>query len=101
MIDHSIRTALPSDIPALRAMQQRSMTTLGVNYYMPGVPERFISRFGTMDFAVVDEGHYFVCVDADGHIAGSGGWSRRPPGYDGVAAAPLPADVATVRGVFT
>jgi GNAT superfamily N-acetyltransferase len=99
----SIRLASRKDIPALRAMQERSFLVLGAAFYAPQEIAGFISRIGTMDDAVIDEGHYFV-ADQAGAILGSGGWSQMEPGYDRSRTAG-PADgarsgVGTVRSVF-
>lgn len=96
----TIRTAGAADIPSIRALQERSMRELGGRHYTADELIQFIARFGTMDFGVVDEGHFFIAMDAGGTPAGTGGWSRRPPGYQGGRGAGEPADAATVRGVF-
>jgi len=99
----AIRPARPADIPAIRAMQERSLRVLGGAFYTAGEIDAFLAGIGTMDDAVVYEGHYFV-AGADGAILGSGGWSRNAPGYDrarssGVADQAV-AGGATVRSVF-
>lgn len=96
----TIRTAVAADIPSIRALQERSMRELGGKHYTPDELALFIARFGTMDFGVVEEGHFFVAMDADGIACGTGGWSRRRPGYQSGRRAEEPAQAATVRGVF-
>jgi GNAT superfamily N-acetyltransferase len=97
----TIRTAQTADIPAIRAMQEHSTQVLCSGYYAPDEIEIFVEQFGTMDFAVVEEGHFLVAADNRGKLLGSGGWSRLPPGYQrGIGAASPPPDIATVRGVF-
>lgn len=76
-----IRKARGADIPAMRAMQERSMAIIGSRYYARDAMERFIRQIGTMEDAVVAEGHFFVAFDAERHIVGSGGWSRLKPHY--------------------
>jgi GNAT superfamily N-acetyltransferase len=100
MTEHIIRRAGRDDITALRAMQARSMRGLGSAYYGAAVTEAFLRHAETLEEAVVEEGHYFLAEDARG-ILGSGGWSRRVPGYAsaGRPAAPA-ADAATIRSVF-
>jgi ribosomal protein S18 acetylase RimI-like enzyme len=96
-----IRAAQAADIPAIRAMQERSMRVLGGKHYAPDSIAAFVEQFGTMDFAVVGEGHFLVATDQHGGLLGSGGWSRLAPGYQrGSGAASPPRDIATVRGVF-
>lgn len=101
-LHYSIRPATPSEIGAIRAMQERSMRGLGRGFYSPAAIESFIRLVGTMDEAVITEGHYFVATDCAGGILGSGGWSKRRPGYakaggDHIAQA---LDEALVRSVF-
>jgi GNAT superfamily N-acetyltransferase len=99
MTEPIIRRALPDDIPALRAMQARSMRGLGSAYYGAATIEAFLGQADTLEAAVVEEGHYFLAEDAGGAVLGSGGWSRRVPGYAG-GRAPLPEHAATIRSVF-
>ncbi|WP_374372142.1 GNAT family N-acetyltransferase [Dongia sp.] len=103
--DIYIRRAQMTDIVALRAMQERSMRIIGRAYYAEDVLETFLRKISTMDDAVVAEGHYFVAIDIAGNYVGSGGWSRRAPGYSahGESASLAPdsrVDNALVRSVF-
>jgi GNAT superfamily N-acetyltransferase len=96
-----IRHAQAADIPAIRAMQERSMWVLGGDFYEAGAIAGFLTEFGTMDDTIVDEGHFFVAENDRGAILGSGGWTRSKPGYaDALAGAEQTAGVATVRSVF-
>src|SRR6185295_6822838 len=103
-----IRKAGRSDILEMRAMQERSMMTIGSRFYARGEIETFLNLVGTMDDAVVDEGHFFVAVDPFERVIGTGAWSNLIPGYARVAggqrAAPSmarpAAGTATVRSVF-
>jgi GNAT superfamily N-acetyltransferase len=96
---YDIRAARAADIPAIRAMQGRSMRALGAGFYPEEVIAAFLERIGTMDDAVVHEGHFLV-ADAGGAIVGSGGWSRLTPGYARTAGAAAPVHDATIRSVF-
>ena len=100
----TIRHARHAEIPAIRAMQEYSLLVLGSASYAPDVIAAFLTEIGTMDDTVVQEGHYFVAVNADGAILASGGWSRKTPGYDRAAISGVTdgngADAATVRSVF-
>jgi GNAT superfamily N-acetyltransferase len=100
----AIRHARHPEIPAIRAMQECSLVVLGSSSYAPDVIAAFLNEIGTMDDAVVDEGHYFVAARADGAILGSGGWSRKMPSYDraaiGGTAERNGGGAATVRSVF-
>jgi GNAT superfamily N-acetyltransferase len=103
-----IRKAGRSDVLEMRAMQERSMLAIGSRYYPRGEIETFLNLVGTMDDAVVDEGHFFVAVDPFERVIGTGAWSSLVPGYARVAggqqAAPSiarpAAGTATVRSVF-
>lgn len=103
-----IRKAGRGDILEMRAMQERSMMTVGSRFYSRSEIETFLNLVGTMDDAVVDEGHFFVAVDPFERVIGTGAWSKLVPGYARVAggqsAAPAiarpAAGTATVRSVF-
>lgn len=96
-----IRHACADDIPAIRAMQARSMWTLGADFYTEAEIATFMEAFGTMDDAIVLEGHFFLAEDPSGAILASGGWSRAKPGYAaGMPAKGQAASMPTVRSVF-
>jgi len=80
---YRIRQAQRGDLEPLLAMQQRSVRALASRFYAPEIIDCLLRHKGTMDPDVIDDGHYFVAETDDGRIAGSGGWSRRVPGYDG------------------
>ncbi|PAP97166.1 GNAT family N-acetyltransferase [Mesorhizobium wenxiniae] len=94
-----IRQARPVDIPAIRAMQERSMWVLGGDFYAAAEIADFLTQFGTMDDAIVEEGHFFVAEDHRGAILGSGGWTRLRPAYAD-ALGSRDAEWPSVRGVF-
>ena len=75
------------------------MWVLGGDFYTPTEIAGFLALFGTMDDAVVGEGHYFVAEDRRGAILGSGGWTRSRPRYAN-AGTQAPVEVPTVRSVF-
>jgi GNAT superfamily N-acetyltransferase len=103
-----IRKANRGDILEMRAMQERSMLTIGTRYYSRCEIGTFLNLVGTMDDAVVDEGHFFIALDAFQRVVGTGAWSTLVPGYARVAggqkaAPPMArpaAGTATVRSVF-
>src|SRR5918999_5718828 len=95
---YEIRQARRSDIPALVTMQAHSMRAFGARHYEPALILEFLERFGTLDDALVHEGHYLVAEDRAGRILGSGGWSRLAPPYG--SDADVGEDTASVRGVF-
>jgi len=97
----SIRRARPGDIPSIRAMQERSMWMLGGPFYSDDEIAGFLTQYGTMDDAVVAEGHFFVAENRSGRILGSGGWTRRRPRHaTGLGAGAETVALPTVRSVF-
>ena len=77
------------------------MWTLGANFYTRAEITNFMQAFGTMDNAIVLEGHFFVAEDPSGAILASGGWSRAKPGYAaGISENGQAARIPTVRSVF-
>lgn len=97
---YTIRAAGAGDIPKIRAMQERSIWTLGSAFYNSTEIANFLAAFGTMDDAIVVEGHFFVAEDDRREILGSGGWSRSRPGYAAALGTSGGADMPTVRSVF-
>ena len=96
-----IRTAGRSDVPAIRSMHGRSMRVLGGAFYPADAIAAFLEQIGTMDDALVHEGHYFVAVNAYGAVLGSGGWSRLRPRHARADDAETPPnDAATIRSIF-
>jgi GNAT superfamily N-acetyltransferase len=100
----TIRKAQSADVPTLRRMQERSLSVLGRSTYTAEEIEAFLACIGTMDEAVVDEGHFFVAEDAFGSLVGSAAWSQLQPGYAASEGAPEHGSdgsaSATVRSVF-
>lgn len=98
---YTIRRARACDIPAVREMQARSMWTLGARFYTRPEIANFMAAFGTMDNAIVLEGHFFLAEDPNGAIVASGGWSRAQPSYAaGLSEKVSAACNPTVRSVF-
>lgn len=96
-----IRSACQADVSAIRAMQERSMWVLGGNFYQAPQIAAFLREFGTMDDAIVAEGHFFVAEGECGTIVGSGGWTRCKPSYaDGLEDGCDNVCETTVRSVF-
>jgi ribosomal protein S18 acetylase RimI-like enzyme len=101
MTEYNIRRAGRDDIPALRAMQARSLRRLGAAYYDAGAVEAFLRQADTLEAAVVDEGHAFLAEDRGGAVLGSGAWSLGVPGYAAAAGHHARASgTATIRSVF-
>lgn len=92
----------------MRTMQARAMRILGSRFYSRDEIQSFLDLVGTVEEAVVTEGHFFVAIDSEQRAIGSGGWSRLVPRYAQFAqssetahGASQPAlGWATVRSVF-
>ncbi|HVY99219.1 MAG TPA: GNAT family N-acetyltransferase [Dongiaceae bacterium] len=106
--DFVIRSATLDDVLRTRTMQMRAMSLTGAGYYSRAEIDSFLRSIGTLEDAVVAEGHVFIALDRDGQVIGSGGWSRLAPCYArftkageiiATGANPVPG-VATVRSVF-
>jgi GNAT superfamily N-acetyltransferase len=100
------RLARHDDLDALRVLIDAAIAELQKPFLDAGQIESSRTIMG-LDTQLVDDGTYFV-VEADGELAGCGGWSRRATLYGGDqspgrSAAPLdPAtDPARVRAMYT
>jgi GNAT superfamily N-acetyltransferase len=100
------RFAHRDDLDALRALMDAAISEL----QKPFLDERQIASSRAimgLDTQLIDDGTYFI-VEADGELAGCGGWSRRATLYGGdqspgrSAALLDPArDAARVRAMYT
>jgi GNAT superfamily N-acetyltransferase len=100
------RLAHRDDLDALRALMDAAISQL----QKPFLDERQIASSRAimgLDTQLIDDGTYFI-VEADGELAGCGGWSRRATLYGGdqspgrSAALLDPArDAARVRAMYT
>lgn len=100
------RLARRADLDALRALMEAAISEL----QMPFLDARQIAASRTimgLDTQLVDDGTYFL-VEAQGALAGCGGWSRRStlyggdqtPGRDAALLDPC-RDAARVRAMYT
>ena len=80
--DLVVRAATPGEIPALDALIAASARALGRGFYDDTQTEAAIAHVFGVDSELVGDGSYLV-VEADGAIAGCGGWSRRPTLFGG------------------
>ncbi|WP_375393647.1 GNAT family N-acetyltransferase [uncultured Sphingomonas sp.] len=78
----TVRPATTADIPALDSLIARSARLLGRGFYTDGQTEAAIAHVFGVDSELVADGSYLV-VEADGRVAGCGGWSRRPTLFGG------------------
>lgn len=100
------RLASRDDLDALRALMDAAISEL----QKPFLDERQIASSRTimgLDTQLVDDGTYFV-VEADGDLAGCGGWSRRATLYGGdqspgrsAALLDPSKDAARIRAMYT
>jgi len=106
--DFIIRAATLDDILCTRTMQMRAMSLTAARYYSREEIDSFLRNIGTLEEAIVAEGHVFIAVDREKQVIGSGGWSRLAPCYArftkageivAVGSNPVPG-VAAVRSLF-
>jgi GNAT superfamily N-acetyltransferase len=101
------RLATPDDLPALKALMDAAISKLQTPFLNPAQVAASRSVMG-LDTRLVSDGTYFL-VEADGALAGCGGWSRRATLYGGDHSAALrddrlldPAtDPARLRAMYT
>ncbi len=101
------RLAVEADLPALKALMHRAIGELQRNFLSAA---EIAASYGLMglDTQLVADRTYFV-VEANGALAGCGGWSRRATLYGGdhTTAVRNPAlldpttDAARVRAMYT
>jgi GNAT superfamily N-acetyltransferase len=103
--DH--RLATEEDLPALRALMQRSIERLQDEFLTPQQVRASHKVMGLDTQLVADR--TYILVELDGRIAGCGGWSWRATLYGGdesvVAREPAPLDpakdAAKIRAMYT
>ena len=100
------RLATHADLPGLRPLIDAAIGELQRGFLDPAQIAASRSIMG-LDTQLIDDGTYFI-VEADGELAGCGGWSRRATLYGGdqspgrSAALLDPArDAARVRAMYT
>ena len=106
MTDLTSRLAVRADVPALTALMDAAIAELQRAYLDDEQIESSRAIMG-IDTQLIDDGTYFV-VEADGAIAGCGGWSRRATLYGGnqtpgrnSALLDPSVDPARVRAMYT
>ena len=102
----TIRPAVSGDIPALKAVMDRAIKEL-LPAFLPPAEVLASQEVMGLDTQLIEDGTYYV-VEADGAIAGCGGWSRRATLFGGDhtsgrdAALLDPAtEAARVRAMYT
>jgi GNAT superfamily N-acetyltransferase len=102
----SSRLAGADDIPALQAVMAAAIGELQKGFLTPAQIESSRMIMG-LDSQLVADGTYFI-IEAEGRIAGCGGWSRRATLYGGdhtpgrePAMLDPAVDAARVRAMYT
>src|SRR5215217_3016153 len=101
------RLATTADIPALTVLMTSAIGELQRGFLSEAQIAASRKLMG-LDSQLVADGTYFVIEDADGRIAGCGGWSRRAtlyggdhsPGRDAALLDPA-TDPARIRAMYT
>lgn len=78
----TFRPAVVEDIPCLNRLIAESVRVLSAGYYTPEQIESAIRYVFGVDTQLITDGTYYV-AEADGTIAGCGGWSKRNTLYGG------------------
>jgi GNAT superfamily N-acetyltransferase len=78
----SIRLATTDEISELNELIATSARILSSGYYTPAQAESAIKYVFGVDTVLINDDTYYV-AEADGKIAGCGGWSRRATLYGG------------------
>ena len=102
-----VRVATAADLPALRELIPESVRALSRGYYTPEQIESAIRHVFGVDTQLIEDGTYFA-AEANGALAGCGGWSRRATLYGGDASPGRDAalldpakEPARVRAMYT
>jgi GNAT superfamily N-acetyltransferase len=77
------RLATRADVPVLTGLIDASVRGLQAGDYTPAQIDGALRAVYGVDTQLIADGTYFVVEDADGMIAGCGGWSRRKTLYGG------------------
>jgi GNAT superfamily N-acetyltransferase len=105
-LSFAIRKAQTEDIPALRELIEQSIRGLQGGDYTERQMEGAIGHALGLDTQLIEDGTYFV-AEAEGEIAGCGGWSNRRtlfgsdhgPGRSAELLDPR-TDAARIRAIF-
>ena len=78
----TLRAATPDDLPALRALIDRSVRGLSTGVYDARQIESALHHVFGPDTQLIADRTYFV-IEENGKLVASGGWSRRRTLYGG------------------
>jgi GNAT superfamily N-acetyltransferase len=76
------RTAVLRDVPALNQLIEQAVRQLSVGYYTLEQIDSSLKYVFGIDTQLIEDGTYYV-AEADGQLAGCGGWSKRSTLYGG------------------
>lgn len=107
MNELTIRIATPDDVAPIEEVMREAYRVLGRREYDDAQTSSAIRHIAYVDPTLIEDGTYFVVVEAAGEIVGGGGWSRRRKLFNG----PPPSardrewldpavDAARVRAMF-
>lgn len=77
-----LRLARPDEVGQLNELIAESVRLLSAGYYSPAQAESGLRYVFGVDTQLLRDGTYYV-AEADGQLAGCGGWSRRATLYGG------------------
>jgi GNAT superfamily N-acetyltransferase len=77
-----LRLATTEDIPALDQLMRKSVRGLSAGYYTERQIEISLVHVFGIDTQLIADGTYFI-AEANGQLAGCGGWSKRRTLYGG------------------
>ncbi len=70
------------DVPALQALLRESVSVLGASYYTSNQISSALAHVFGVDTQLILDRTYFI-AEAEGQVAGSGGWSKRKTLFGG------------------
>ena len=80
---YTLRLATADDVPALRALIERSFRGLATAHYTPEQIESVLRHGIGVDTQLIADGTYYVAEADDGTLVAAGGWSARRTLYGG------------------
>lgn len=104
---YELRLATLAEVPALRALIERSARSLGLADYTPAQMEGALAGAFGVDTNLIRDGSYYAVTTETGQLVACGGWSRRRTLFGGDARAERDdawldpkVDAAKIRAFF-
>jgi GNAT superfamily N-acetyltransferase len=101
-----LRPALAADVPAMRALIERSAMALSVGFYTQEQTLAVTREVFGVDSQLLADGTYYA-IESDGAIVACGGWGRRSTSFGGDQAKSTPerlldpaTEAAKIRAFF-